>query len=223
MDITLTNIYTPSVKCPIFNNITWNETLQVQIEDFQNFWFFTAWQWWWNKCVKILSVYISSKFYISKLEGTENCMTLTKTISLYAINRYFNTSKQGRNNMSLCYTNIFFYEMRKQKKVRFWVVWIYNLFFSSFIRLPKGKLSTIGNKPASYSQCWSIQLLLFYQKPHKDVEPSKVPLAESAQWSLIQKTFWMKCLNAFCHSLPNYYIPKMAVFTEKKIYIILKM
>ena len=40
----------------------------------------------------------------------------------------FHTLKQERHNMALCYTNIFFYEMRKQK-VRFRVVWIYNFIF----------------------------------------------------------------------------------------------
>ena len=152
-------------------------------------------------------MYISSKFYSSKLEGTENCITLTKTIYI----------KTGKKQHAIMLHKYIFYEMRKQKKVRFWVVWIYNLFFSSFIRLPKGKLLTSDNKPASYSQCWSIQLLLFYQKSHKDVEPSKVPLAESAQWSLTQKTFNSEW-NALTHfaTLPNYYIPKMAVFTGKK-------
>ena len=107
--------------------------------------------------------------------------------------------------MTLSYTNIFFYEMRKQK-VWFRAVWIYNLiFFHHSLDSPKTSFqpvttSQLHSPNVNQSCCcyYSGNLITSWAP-----KPSKVPLA----WCTVEFDpenirFWMKRLSTF-HNSPQ--------------------
>ena len=98
---------------------------------------------------------------------------------IFHFEEIFYTLIQERQNMTLSYTNIFFYEMRKQK-VWFRAVWIYNLiFFHHSLDSPKTSFqpvttSQLHSPNVNQSCCcyYSGNLITSWAP-----KPSKVPLA----------------------------------------------
>ena len=109
---------------------------------------------------------------------------------------------QKRHNISLCYTNIFFYEMRKQK-VRFRAVSVYNLiFFYHSLDPPKASIRLVTTSRFAHPMLINpvAANLARASKRNWAPKPGKVILAKcTVEFDPENIRFWMKCLNAFSH------------------------
>ena len=100
-----------------------------------------------------LTILTKSKEYLLWSEAYHLLTWLVLHLTLWFDNIIFHfeykfyTLIQERHNMALCYTNIFCYEMRRQK-VRFQAVYIYNLiFFHHSLDSPKASFRPVTTSP----------------------------------------------------------------------------